>query len=322
MGKTKRQHYVPRTYLKRFSFDGIRIHSFLIKKSKSFLTDNELSALHKDISISDVCVAQNYYTIDESNSHNNRGLKKMYLEKDFFQDYAEPLLSTTIANLEKLVQSFRKEGDLIESVRFSERLFRDIALCAFIQYYRSPRQRHDIEIVNSLLKHIHTQSIKEHRKPDDSEFKGLDVAFMQANKGFMNPFLWRMFYRKILSYCMLLRVSGNENFFTSDNPVVIHKLGAKGKDILNVNIYQDEFSLFFPLLPNLILEYYNPVFFPDAINMDRTISMVDKNYENQVNKYQYVNAEKFVFSYKNDFSLFLKPIINTDNHGEVENAKS
>ena len=65
--------------------------------------------------------------------------------------------------------------------------------------------------------------------------------------------------------------------------------------------------LLFRLTPNIILEYYNPSFFPDAIMMDKTISIVDSAYENQVNKYQYINAERFIFSPKNDFSLFLKP---------------
>ena len=59
-----------------------------------------------------------------------------------------------------------------------------------------------------------------------------------------------------------------------------------------------------------MLEYYNPTYFPEALKMNKTISIVDSKYENQVNKYQYINAEKFVFSYKNDFSLFLKPISN------------
>ena len=117
-----------------------------------------------------------------------------------------------------------------------------------------------------------------------------------------------MFLQKILSYSLLLRVSDNGNFFTSDNPVVIHKLGVKGKDVFDVNFYRDDFSVFFPLTPNLMLEYYSPIHFPEAIKMNETISIVDVNYENQVNKYQYINAETFVFSYTNDFSLFLKPI--------------
>lgn len=65
--------------------------------------------------------------------------------------------------------------------------------------------------------------------------------------------------------------------------------------------------VFYPLTPNLMLEYYNPISYPEAISMNRTVSIVDKQYEDQVNKYQYINAENIIISPKNDFSLFIKP---------------
>lgn len=37
--------------------------------------------------------------------------------------------------------------------------------------------------------------------------------------------------------------------------------------------------------------------------MDKTISIVDSAYENQVNKYQYINAERFIFSPKMIFTF-------------------
>lgn len=308
MSKTIRQHYVPRTYLKHFSFDGKRLHTFLLNKdTPSVIGPENWGDYVKDISISDVCVGQNFYTIDEANQHNNRGLKSMALEIDFFQNYVEPKLSSIIQTIESLVDSVLKDNTLIASIRFSNEQLYDLAFSSFVQYHRSPRQRHSIESVNSLIRYVLKSERKEKGLDDSEDIKGLDVAFTHADKTYLNTYLWRMFYAKISSYCILIRVSTNGNLFTSDNPVVIHKLGAKGKAVFDVNFYQDEFSLFFPLTPNIILEYYNPSFFPDAIMMDKTISIVDSAYENQVNKYQYINAERFIFSPKNDFSLFLKP---------------
>jgi len=309
MSKTIRQHYVPRTYLKRFSFDGKRLHTFLLTKDiPSIIGPENRNKYIKDISISDVCVAQNYYTIDESNKHNNRGLRAMALEKDFFQDYAEPKLSYIIQSMESLADSILNEQITIASVKFSEDQLYDLAFSAFVQYHRAPRQRHSIESVNSLITHVLRSKYEQERDKSLEDIKGLDVAFTHADKTYLNSYLWRMFCAKISSYCMLIRVSPNGNLFTSDNPVVIHKLGAKGNNVFDVNFYRDEFSLFFPLTPKIILEYYNPSFFPDAIIMDKTISIVDRDYENQVNKYQYINAEKFIFSPQKDFSLFLKPV--------------
>ena len=304
MGDTKRQHYVPRSYLKRFSFDGKKLHTFLLKKDiPHILTSDNLNQYWKDISLRDVCVTDNFYTIDESN-HNN-GVKSMALEKDYFQNFVEPKLSSVINNIDNLATQIITEKRRIAPVNLSEEDRIGLALSAFIQYNRTPRQRHIIETINDIIIQ-YTKELKIKKGESIKDIKGLDVALIHANKTYLNMNLWSMFLKKISSYFFLLRVSDNGNFFTSDNPVVVHKLGVKGKDIFNVNFYQDDFNLFFPLTPNLILEFYSPIHFPEAIKMDNTISIVDVNYENQVNKYQYINAEKFVFSYTNDFSLFLK----------------
>jgi hypothetical protein len=113
MGDTKRQHYVPRTYLKHFSFDGKRLHTFLLGKDiTSVITEENKNQFIKDISLSDVCVSQDYYTIDESNSNNNRGLKAMCLEKDFFQDFAEPKLTLIIKTFEELAHKILNDKQI------------------------------------------------------------------------------------------------------------------------------------------------------------------------------------------------------------------
>lgn len=308
MGRTKRQHYVPKSYLKRFSFDGKLLHTFLLNPdTPTTLSDKELQTIRKDISLSDVCVSKDYYTIDEQNPHNNNGIKSMALEKDFFQDFAEPKLLDVIDTWETLANRLLTDNIPVASIRFSEAQRIDLALCAFIQYHRCPRVRHHIESIDEVIKLHHKLSQKEKGLPIDPNFKSLDIAFTHANKTYLNPFLWCKFYTKLSSYCLLLRVSDNGNFFTSDNPVVIHNLKARGNNVFNVNFYTDEFSLFFPLTPSIMLEYFCPRVFPDALSMNDTMSIVSKNYEDQVNKYQYINAEKFVFSQKNDFSLFIKP---------------
>lgn len=308
MGKTKRQHYVPRTYLKRFSFDGKRLHTFLISKDiPPVINSSNYGNFVKDISLADACVSQDYYTIDETNPANNCRLSAMSLEKDFFQNFAEPKLSSIIRLFDNLANTVLSDNNPIAAIRFSAEQLYDLALSTFIQFHRSPRLRHPFESVNSIIKHILKEKRLENGLSDVNDIKGLDVAFTHADKTYLNPYLWRIFCQKLHSYCILLRVSNNGNFFTSDNPVVIHKLGVKGKECFNVNFYRDDFLIFFPLTPNLMLEYY-PANFPDALQMDKTISIVGSDYEQQVNKYQYINAEKFVFSHKNNFSLFLKPI--------------
>ena len=64
MGQTKRQHYVPRSYLKRFSFDGKLLHTYFINQdTPSIPTENELRKVWRDVSISDVCLKKDYHTV-------------------------------------------------------------------------------------------------------------------------------------------------------------------------------------------------------------------------------------------------------------------
>ena len=307
MGDTKRQHYVPQSYLKKFSFDGKRLHTFLKRKdSPKIITENNKSNYLKDVSTADVCVKKDFYSIDKTNPNNTSQLDKLALEKEFFQDYAEPKLVSVINTFEALAQKILDNNSTIADFHLTDELKKDLALSTYIQYYRTPRQRRNLDEINNIIKCSKKLSLIENGQ-NSNVVKGFDVAYTHANKTFLNPYLLRMFYQKVSSYCLLLRVSPNGNFFTSDNPVVIYKLGVKGKKSLDVNFYKDEFCIFFPLTHNLMLEYYCPYAFPDAIPLNNSISVVDKQYENQVNKYQYINAEKYVFSYKNDFSLFLIP---------------
>ena len=302
MGQTKRQHYVPRSYLKRFSFDGKLLHTYFIHPdTPTVLTENELGKIWRNVSISDVCLKKDYHTVRQHTEGND--INPMALEKDFFQDYAEPKFQSIIDTLDALAQKFIKNGDRIASFNITSEQKLRLIQSIFIQYHMSPRLRHPFEEINNFIKHWEISNGK--------ESLGMDVASTHADKTYINLFLFRAFAAKLLGYSMLFRVSNNENFFTSDNPVVIHKLDAKGSDILHVNFYKDEFSVFFPLTPYLMVEFYNTETFPESLIMDGTISIVDTEYENQVNKYQYINAEKTIFSYKNDFSLFLK---NTTNH--------
>lgn len=315
MGATRRQHYVPRCYLKRFSFDGKFVHTFLLNQVNSkVLSREDLMKVNKDLPISNICESKDYYTL--KNQFEN--VNPLMYEEAFFGKYAEPKLNSTIEIFDDLAKTILSEKTKIACFQITPEQKLDLLQSAFIQYFRTPKARRPFEEMNTIIKNINKASKRSKGQSGEDKIEGIDVAGNHARKTYMNLPLFSAFIKKTQNYLLLLRISENGNFFTSDNPVVIHKIGVRGKDILQVNIFQDEFSLFFPLTPYLILELYDPVVFPNSIGMNDTISIVDKKYENQVNRYQYVNAEKFVFSYKNDFSLFLKPYTY---YGNLENEK-
>lgn len=290
MGDTKRQHYVPRSYLKRFSFDAKRLHTCLLNRKGNI---QEI----KDISISAVCEKRNYYTIMQPNKS---GMAPLDLEKKFFQDYAEPKSKRIIDFFDSIAKDILQHNFKSESISITDEQKLALIQAVFIQYCRSPRSKNFFLNANEGFKLVHNEIFG----LQDNTFIGMDVTYNHAIKTYCNPVLFCYFANKLSNYSMLLRISNTGNFSTSDNPVVIHKLGSKGKDVLNVNLLRDDFSIFYPLTPYLMLEFYNPIAFPQAKKMNNTISIVDTKYQYQLNKYQYVNAERHIFSFKNDF-LFL-----------------
>jgi hypothetical protein len=304
MGETRRHHYVPRLYLKRFTYDGKHLHSFIIP-DKQENVELDLAKSRRNLSVENVCVSKDFYRISPKLA--NKNIPPLSLEKNFFQDNAEKHFKRVLDILDKKALDVLENEEECKNVALyvtqdiTPELFLRIVQMTFIQYYRTTRSREKIEEINNLIK----ISLKKGSLLED-ELIGLDVPYTHADKTFANVYLFRRFLQKLSNYSMIFRISPNRNFFTTDNPVVIHKLGTVGSDILDVNFYRDEFSVYFPLTPYLMLEFYNKDVFPNASKLDGTMTFVDIEYENKVNIYQYINAKKFVFSYKDDFSLFLK----------------
>ena len=197
---------------------------------------------------------------------------------------AENKFKEIIDHFDDIAKKIIREKKDIEQIKITpEQKFR-LLQSAFIQYYRTPRFKKIFQDISTVIDITH--SLYKKGLPTEVNIDKFDVSYAHANKTYANIYLFRAFLNKALNYSLLLRVSDNSNFYISDHPVVIHKLGVKGKDCLNVNFYEDEFSLFFPLTPYLILELYNPTYFPKSLHMNNTISIVNSEYENQVNKYK------------------------------------
>ena len=107
MSKTKRHHLVPRLYLKNFSINGKQLYAFIKNLGKCKL-----------VSIKDVAVKENFYSISNEN-----------IDQDFIESYLssniEPLLGKCISNIIQYVNKERQEINL-----------KDICRCLICQYYR------------------------------------------------------------------------------------------------------------------------------------------------------------------------------------------
>ncbi len=184
MGETKRQHYVPVSYLKRFSFDEKRLYTFLISNSCC-----------EPKGVTDVCVSKKYYTLSPETV--KLGYDPLMLEKKYFQNYAEPRLSQAIRTIENAVLDFQKHKvtSAYIDIPYETRLL--LIEATFIQYYRSPRQRIVFENIGNAISCV-CEQIKNHRGLLSNDIPNPDVPYIHAEKTFLNPYLLSAFVDKLL----------------------------------------------------------------------------------------------------------------------------
>ena len=103
MGKqTKRQHYIPRCYLKWFSANGKSIYTYDKKLSKAY-----------DAPMMSVCFENNLYTIsDEFVARNNAEsgtseINRLTIERDFFSKGVEPNLDLMLRQIDEIREDWQ-----------------------------------------------------------------------------------------------------------------------------------------------------------------------------------------------------------------------
>ena len=284
MGETRRHHYVPRCYLKYFSSDGRNINTFIIGEDK----------LPESISMKGVCVHKDFYTLTETSIE--EGIYSNYIEKDYFEKQIEPQLDHTIRLFEGLkiraIQEEQSIGYILPTL--AERVIAQLILS---QYFRGPRARRMIidELSQALSK---------------DELENLDIAKTHAAMTFLNEDLMERLTKKLLSDYWIIRIHPNGDFYTSDNPVVVidNKQLGSGRWEVKADIGALNTAIFYPLTNEITVEIYDSAGFPEAMKVNKTVQFSNNDYTRTLNTYQYLNAEKFVFSKEGKFDLFIREI--------------
>ena len=284
MGETRRHHYVPRCYLKYFSNNGRNINTFIIGRDK----------MPESISMKDVCVSKDFYTITEISIED--GVCSNYIEKDHFEKQIEPQLDHTIRLFEglkiKAIQEKQSIGYILPDL--AERV---IAQLILNQYFRGPRARRMIidELSQALSK---------------DELENLDIAKTHAAMTFLNEDLMERLTKKLLSDYWIIRIHPNGDFYTSDNPVVVidNKQLGSGRWEVKADIGALNTAIFYPLTNEITVEIYDSAGFPEAMKVNKTVQFSNNDYTRTLNTYQYLNAERFVFSKEGKFDLFIREI--------------
>lgn len=272
MGNKKRHHYVPKCYLKNFSEDGIQIFTHIINSNRE----------PKLISINDVCVEKDFYTLPKE--YQELGLKKDLIETEFFCERIEPRFSKSISLIKGLRDvAYKHDGPIGFDLGEKERI--SILYMLLIQYFRGPRH-----------KGIHS---------DGTTMNALQHAYST----YANEVLMTSLVNKLNSNYWIIRVNPFNNFMTSDEPVVVidnQKMQRRGENFTKAKIGNKHTAVFFPLTYDIMLEIYDKEEFPEAQRVNNTVQTTNEEYQRRLNGYQYINATKFIFSYTQDFGLFIR----------------
>ncbi len=273
MGGKKHNHYVPKCYLRNFSSDGTRIFTYRVNSGQE----------PRLLGINDVCVEKNFYTLHKE--YQELGFKKDLIETDFFCNIIEPKLSETISLIKGLKDVAYKHSepigfDLGEKNRIS------LLYLLLVQYFRGPKYK----------------GVSENGTPVD--------ALEHAYNTYANKELMTSLVHKLNNDYWIIRVNPLNNFLTSDEPVVVidNQKKQRGEYFTKAQIGEKHTAVFFPLSYDITLEIYDKEEFPEAKLVNNTVQTTNVEYEKALNGYQYLNAERFVFSYTKDFSLFIREI--------------
>lgn len=286
--KKPHQHFIPRTYLKRFAHTKLKKGKFLLAAYDKIEREVKL-----DISIADICVEDNFYTI--------KGLPddQKYFIDDHFTKNIEPKYKDvydllvvqkkeiiTIQERASILYTilslyFRTPKVLNEFVSFSTRFMEqsltntDVESIKFLGY--------DIQIKGKTFSEIR-KTIKESHKID----------YLKTQLALLDQFIE---FRKF-DGIMVFELIGNQEYITSDNPVEIRTGHGKAFDL-----FDKTNSIYVPLDTKHAF-YIAPK--GDESSIDKVFHVKDNQAHHiSLNDSVFKNAERWIIGSKFGINQFL-----------------
>lgn len=266
MSEPKKQHYVPQTYLRRFTVPNQKLQKvFTLHKDKNkILLTN----------ISDTAAERHFYTLESTNNK--------YKWENTYAEVIEPILNDVLTSIIKqsncvLLQNntsiLNDELKLQLSISIISQLLRGIQSR---DYQHNLYTKFAPSIVQELRKlDVQFDDSKERIISDflggNKYFKDIsfDVTFRQDSiEKYINILLGRSF--------VIYRIMGEAEFITSDNPVMfMNSISLEVKPFSN-GLSDDSTVIFFPISPKILVALYSSNYlFGGVSNYDGMILFID-----------------------------------------------
>ncbi|MCC5920638.1 MAG: DUF4238 domain-containing protein [Cyclobacteriaceae bacterium] len=294
--KKRHQHFIPKTYLKRFAHKSNGDSHFVSAYNK------ETSDTIEDMSIRDVCVEKDLYTFKQLS-----GDDKYKLEK-FFSDVIE----TRYPKIYKTIVVDKKE--FIEPEERAYILYTTLSL-----YFRTPKRLN--EFTDFAVRLI--EQIRLEKEPETINFLGTTISLKDKKlKELKNEIkenqrldyvktqldLFNKFFEfNSLNGLMVQELKGEQEFITSDNPVEIRNIFDP-----RFNLFSDGNMVSIPLDPKHLLTVMPK---NEGTILNKVIYKRDDFFLHvNTNFSTYQNAERWVIgtikglaSFRNDLRVYNQP---------------
>jgi hypothetical protein len=290
MSEPRNQHYVPQTYLKNFSFSSKPPHQIFV--------------LHKDkgkifcVNIRDTASERHFYTVTKK-------INKYFWENKYSQEI-EPIMTHVISDIiskcdNVLIQnnSFILTSEIKQQLAFTmvNQLLRG-KHCRDFQHkiYESTvppviEAVHEFIPIDNLKEELYKAIIE-----DRDYFK---LASMQATFDIQRfkKYCDILFQRHFLIY----KITGDENFITSDNPVMFIDTSSLNALPFSNGLAQSTTAVYFPISPKFIVAAYHPKLYFGALSeFDGRLIYLDGNKERAFiqtqNKKQYEQCYNQIYA--------------------------
>lgn len=306
MKKVKKEHYVPRSYLEFFSCNN---------KSKINVFDKEKRIVRPNQNIKDVACEKYFYDID----WNNASIKEKYESIDlnnFDEQLLEKLFSSriedTLSNDIKFLKENVEKNSYICKIKiylFLLRKRKKLIEYIYIQYCRTWQYKENmlqtfqllVDFIENIdnsgdqIKEIHEQS----KKLVENENLQNDMLLLHAFKSSNLDYI----IRKLKRYYFLLVYMPNENFITSDNPIVTSG-HIKDKLVATDGLLCEGVEIVYPLTPHILLILYENNYHRTLKKYNNKVIVIDNNeIRDYYNSLQTIQSSQYLFSNNLDFSL-------------------
>lgn len=308
----KRQHFVPRTYLKHFAVEKAQEYIISVLPSTAETTDKIFEA-----NIKAIAVEKNLYTLPGETIEQKMAVEKFY--SDEFEQHYNTIYNILIDSEKKVISQAERELIISTVVTMYYRTTkwvnasRGLMSRVFDQVFHLCKQTgkdyftfegEKISIAGRTLKEF-TKDYNDERQP------GMILAQLEAA-------LKLIPLRLKNDAIMVVKLDEDDEFITSDNPVIASNLSGEKfmpfdpQNTLKIPLDNKHILM---LIPEGIVGQENLIFRKTNKDAFSTMDKLVGNFE-QMN-----NSEKFIFGSKTALESYLKTKKETENPINEEDKK-